>query len=206
LRVAIIASSLAWFIWGTVTVTGHDCQLQLAVPVCRGQSIHCGAAVTKESEKQLLGPIVYLWLALSLLLNVSGIASIVDGFVHWANFFKDFLDIYRHWIREPLSWAVHLVLALKIPPWVFDYFVISSAFFFGTNAMGIRRDGRSFFIDPFAVFILYIYGPILLPFLFSVGDAKVKSRTRECLIYTGAVFATVIVLMFLNWQFQHIGN
>ena len=57
----------------------------------------------KEDDKKFFGgPIVYLWLALSLLLNVSGIASIVDGFVHWASFFKDFLDIYRAWIREPL--------------------------------------------------------------------------------------------------------
>jgi hypothetical protein len=72
-----------------------------------------GVAMQKEDNKQLF----YLWFALSLLLNVSGIASIVDGFVHWAYFFRDFLDLYRHWIREPLSWAVHLVFPFwQIPP------------------------------------------------------------------------------------------
>jgi len=29
---------------------------------------------------------------------------------------------------------------------------------------------------------------------------------RFWLLYTSAVFATVIVLAFLNWQIQHIGN
>ena len=111
-----------------------------------GQNSLWGMVVTKDTDKQWLGPFFYLWFALSILLNVSGIASMVDGFVHRANFFRDFLDIYRHLIREPLSWTVHLVWSSwwpRIPPWVFDYLVICSGFFFRLNVLNIRHEGGS---------------------------------------------------------------
>jgi hypothetical protein len=172
--------------------------------------------VTKENESKLFtGPIVYLWLALSLLLNVSGIASIVDGFVHWANFFKDFLDIYRAWIREPLSWAVHLVWPSwwpMIPPWVFDLLVIWSAFIFGFNVGVIRNSGRSIFsvicdsVKDFFFGLAYIVAWPLILLIFFLGNDKYHGVAWEWLTYTAVVFATVIVLMFLNWQFQHIGQ
>jgi hypothetical protein len=58
--------------------------------------------------KSRLGPFAYVSLAVSVLLNVSGIASIVDDVVVWAGFIRDFIDLYRDWIREPILWALHL--------------------------------------------------------------------------------------------------
>ncbi len=176
-----------------------------------------GTVVAKEADKNAFGPFLYLWLALSVLLNVSGIASIVDGFVHWVSFFRDFLDIYRHLIREPLSWAVYLVWPCwwwKIPPWVFDLFVIDAALFFGANIVSTKYHGRSlvaemfdsvrdFFLTP----IIFVAQPlILLGMYFYPLHERDKSAVRDCLLYTAAVFATVIVLAFLNWQLQHIGS
>jgi hypothetical protein len=170
----------------------------------------------KEDENKFFaGPILYLWLALSMLLNISGVASIVDGFVHWANFFKDFLDIYRAWIREPISWAVHLVWPSwwpKIPPWVFDLLVIWSAFYFGANVVIVKSHGRSLvseMFDSVRDFFRglggFAFGPFVLPLAFFM-NAESKAFAWEWLLYTVAVFATVIVLAFLNWQLQHIGQ
>ncbi len=175
--------------------------------------------MAKDSDKGLLGPFFYLWFGLSILLNVSGIASIVDGFVHWANFFKDFLDIYREWIREPISWAAHLVWPSwwpKIPPWVFDLFVIWSAFFLARNIWSIRRWGRSAvsiiiedrrgegIFNLISIFVFFALGPLMTPVASLSDDEENRRGAREVLAYFFLLIATVIVLAFLNWQLQHI--
>jgi hypothetical protein len=169
----------------------------------------------EDKTKVMLGPFFYGWLALSLLINVSGIGSIVDGFVHWAGFFRDSLDIYRHLIREPLSWTVNLVWPpswWKIPPWVFDLFVIWSAFFLASNIAVMRESGqtivqRELHIGHGALFRLIIFF-LLMPWVICMisfsRDDNGKS-SRQILIYVLLLIAVVIVLAFLNWQFQHIG-
>jgi hypothetical protein len=80
----------------------------------------------------------YLWFALALLLTVMAVGSIMDGFIHWAGYFRFMLDIYHTWLREPLSWAVHLVWpsgSQKIEGWAFDVSVISVTFFGGVNVL-----------------------------------------------------------------------
>jgi hypothetical protein len=60
-----------------------------------------------------------------MLLNLSGMASIIDGFVTWANFFRNFIDVYRAVIRQPLAWIGQLLWPFgPIPGWVLDVFVI----------------------------------------------------------------------------------
>jgi hypothetical protein len=181
--------------------------------------------VTKDTDKGLPRPIIYLWLALSVLLNVSGIASIVDGIVHWANFFKDFLDIYRHFIREPISWAVHLVWPSwwpKIPPLVFDIFVIWSACFFAYNMSFIRLNGISLLagiiqdqhlgivgiiVVSFACFAVAPLAILVsIPALFFLSNEKDRRWTLDVLLYFFILVGAVVVLAFLNWQFQHIGR
>jgi hypothetical protein len=44
---------------------------------------------------------LYVGLVISGLLNLTGLASIVDGLVTWAHFFRDIIDVYRTVIREP---------------------------------------------------------------------------------------------------------
>lgn len=114
----------------------------------------------KMEDKHLLGPFFYLWFALSILLNISGIASIVDGFVHWANFFKDFLDTYRAWIREPLVGcpARLAFMVAQDPPWVFDWLIICAAFFFGLNATFVRHGNRSAFSEMFDSVASFFFG------------------------------------------------
>ncbi len=78
--------------------------------------------------------------------------------------------------------------------------------------MVIRRDGRSVFSQMLDSGFNFFAGPVTFafgPFVIIHGllwDAKFKSAAWESLLYTFALVATFIVLVFLNWQFQHIGN
>src|SRR5262245_9235325 len=96
--------------------------------------------------KSRLGPFVYLSLLISVLLNISGMASIVDGFVVWAGFFRDFIDLYRAWIREPILWAMNLFWPAswpRIPGWVADWLCISGSFALATNIDDTLDTGKS---------------------------------------------------------------
>jgi hypothetical protein len=182
--------------------------------------------VVKESSdapKGELGPFLYLWLALSLLINVSGIASIADGFVHWANFFQDFLQIYHEMIRDPLSWAAHRVWPPgwpRIPPWIFDLLVVWSGVFLATNIENIRNTGQTVFGDVFSslglimgipvIAFIFFFCPVLLPlrYVFPRNESRVRDRRAalEALLYFFLLFATVVILAFLNWQLQHLAH
>jgi hypothetical protein len=105
-----------------------------------------GIVVPETPDKAEYGPFLYLWLALAMLSNIAGIGSIVDGLVHWVGFFREALDIYRAWIREPLSWAVHVVWPSwwqRIPNWLLDLLVVWSGFFLAGNVYHLKHFRRS---------------------------------------------------------------
>jgi hypothetical protein len=146
---------------------------------------------------------------------------IVDGFVHWASFLRDFLDIYHAWIRGPLSWTVHVVWPSawpKIPLWICDLFVVWSTFFLAANISMSRFYGESLWKQirkttgvPGAIFALLFLFFITLLFLFSNGLSILSSSTNSDLQISRNAFkrffviiASVIVLLFLNWQIQRI--
>jgi hypothetical protein len=171
------------------------------------------ARLTGEAKGKL-GPFLYLWLALSTLLNISGIASIVDGLVHWVHFFRDFLDIYRTWIREPISWAVHLMWPSwwpRIPKWMFDVFVVWAAFFLAGNICWIRKEGETLVAEIFRQgVVLGVIQSALAPLLCLcasmgyIGTEEAKQNAREIIMYFLLLLTSVVVLAFLNWQLGHI--
>ena len=71
-------------------------------------------------------------------------ASIVDGLVTWAHFFRDIIDVYRTVIREPLAYVGnHLWPFGHIPHWAFDVFVLWFALFFAANIFSYGEEGRT---------------------------------------------------------------
>jgi hypothetical protein len=99
-----------------------------------------------ERTENHFGPFLYVWLAVSTLLNVSGMASIVEGLVIWTDFLKQAIDLYRVWIRDPISWTVHLVWPAwwpKIPAWVFDWACVSAGFLLAVNVFNVEAHGRT---------------------------------------------------------------
>jgi hypothetical protein len=195
------------------------CEARLNTIICLDcDNAIIGGAMAEAKEANQWGPFLYFWFALSLLLNISGISSIVDGFVHWVGFFRDALDIYRGWIREPLSLVAHLVWPLgwpKIPGWVFDLFVILSTFFLAGNIVSYQVGGHSLVADAtkkngvivgiFTVVVWYFFLPLLglLFLLLEPNDAVGRRSAVKFYAYFFLIIAIVIVLAFLNWQFQH---
>jgi hypothetical protein len=183
-----------------------------------------GAIVTepRSESKKRRDIVIYLWLVLSALLNISGIASIVDGLVHWTAFLKDLLSIYRAWIREPISWVVYLAWPSwwpKIPAWVFDVFVIWSACFLTLNIASFREHGESVLKSAvrsqgvlkgtaevaFTVLTMPLMALVVLAFARDEVDREGREEAKEVLTYLILLVATIIVLMFLNWQLKNPG-
>ena len=91
-------------------------------------------------------PLGSFWLALSVLLNLTGIASIVDGLVQWAAFFQNIIEFYRTTIRAPIAGLVAVVWPAGWPPipgWCFDVLIIWSAFFLAKNIANMKTFGRT---------------------------------------------------------------
>jgi hypothetical protein len=125
-----------------------------------------------------LGPFNAPRRILNGLLTVSGIASIVEGLARWHGFFKDILDLYRAWIRHPISWAVHLVWPTswpQIPETVFDVIVVWGAMFFAANLWSLKENDKGFFqkqfdrygrLRGFGWILIFLF---LLPLVLAVG-------------------------------------
>jgi hypothetical protein len=183
-----------------------------------------GAIVTEpQSESKKRRDIfIYLWLVLSLLLNISGIASIVDGFVQWTSFLKDLLSMYQAWIREPISWVVHLVWPSwwpKIPAWALDVFIVWSGLFLAININNVRVYGESYWKSAVdsegilkgtaGVVFFFLFAPVIYPTVAALGhdeDRREREEARQVLRYYIFLVAMIIVLMFLNWQLKKAGQ
>jgi hypothetical protein len=113
-------------------------------------------------------PIIYAWLLLSLVLNITGIASILDGFVVWADFFKNAISLYQMTIRGPIMLAVNLIYPSawpRIPGWVFDIVIVWTSFFLAYRlyVLSERTTSPSPIIksNPLVIFLL---GPLAVPY------------------------------------------
>jgi len=174
------------------------------------------------TAKVSLGPLgTFVLLALSVVLNISGIASIIDGFFRWQGFFRDFLETYRAWIRHPVSWAIHLVWPAswpRIPESLFDVLIVWSGIFLAANLCSLRHYKKLFVqakIDDEGLFkgiifaiIAFLFFPLFIALCFLTMKDKHAANyfALETTVYFLFLVSFVIVLMFLNWQFQHHGR
>ena len=77
-------------------------------------------------------PYLYVVLFFSILLNLTGLASIVDGVVVWANFIKDFIEQYQIYVRGSLAEVFRFIWPADwpFPPnWFFDLIIVWSSFY-----------------------------------------------------------------------------
>jgi hypothetical protein len=159
---------------------------------------------------------IYVWLGISGLLNLSGMASIVDGFVTWAKFFHDIIDVYRSVIRQPLAWIGHLIWPFSpIPAWVFDVFVIWAAFILATNiwyykeneATLLKQIREDFRDGGFKKGVWGVIVIILLPLLIIISiflHPEFRYGIYKTLLNFLLIFATFTLLLFINWQILRI--
>jgi hypothetical protein len=180
-----------------------------------------GAIVTQtqRDEANYRGDFaIYLGLTLALLIGISGAASILDGFVHWTNFLKGILDIYRAWLREPISWAVQLVWPASWPAVsssAIDLFVVWSAFYLAVNIGDLRINGKSYIRNATAgsgylefiaiVFFSFIFIPLVVLYIFAFSGKHLKSNEAKVpLLYVVVLMTVVAGLAFLNWELRGV--
>ncbi len=130
-------------------------------------------------------PRLYLviYLALSAILNILGIASLVDGVVSWAGFAAQIVATYRAYLREPI---LHVVIFFwpnnwpRIPGWVIDILIIQSSFFISYRlfmAFETRKFGNVFKelkISTLGIFH-FLGGPIV-PFFQLLRVVRIAKR------------------------------
>jgi hypothetical protein len=175
-----------------------------------------GASMPEQDKRNLW---LYVGLFVSGLLNLTGLASIVDGLVTWAHFFRDIIDVYRTVIREPLAYVGnHLWPFGLIPHWFFDVFVLWSALFLAANIYFYRSEGETIFgmirqdyrddgfLSAFnTVFIFTLFFPVLLisAILGAANPSEELQRAcKDILLNFLLILITFIVILFFNWQLK----
>ncbi len=161
---------------------------------------------------------IYVWLGVSGLLNLSGMSSIIDGFVVWTKFFRDFIDIYRAMIRQPLAWIGQFIWPFgPIPGWVFDVFVIWMGLWLAFNIMLYRNQDETIFgvlrrifrddgfLRGINALVQWLFLPLTL--LYGIGIHRDFDRdARDILVNFLLLIATFTLLLFINWQIRQHGG
>ncbi len=179
-----------------------------------------GASMPEQIKRDFW---LYAGLVISGLLNLTGMASIVDGLVTRTHFFRDIIDVYRALIREPLAYAGnHLRPFGHIPHWAFDVFVLWSALFLATNIIAYREEGKTILggiyedyrnfglVHTFETAILLtVFLPItlvavLLGALSEDASEKAEGRRRVRDIFQNFLLILTLfaVILFINWQLK----
>jgi hypothetical protein len=174
-------------------------------------------------------PVLGTWLALSVVLNVIGMASLVDGVVVWADFIRHIIGIYREVVHEPLRLAIGLVWPAGWPPiprTAIDLLVMWSCVFLSVNLALYRETGKTALsaaaervrgVGSFAVFLLISALMFITLPLGTVRHLLTPSRyrynpyfperhraTRAILLSLSFVLGLFILVLFLNYQVRRL--
>jgi hypothetical protein len=175
-----------------------------------------GSAGGKGEEPKRDNFWLYVWLGISGLLNISGMASIVDGFVTWAKFFREFIDAYRWAIRDPLAYVGNAVWPFgRIPGWVFDVFVLWSALFLAYNIFLYLKYKRTAFSNVRIAYqesfseaaLVAFFSTILLPILLligSLGPPSEREDVRKIVKNFAFILGLFILMLLVNWQLKKL--
>jgi hypothetical protein len=165
---------------------------------------------------------LYLWLAISAAGNLVGLASIVDGLVIWADFFKHIIDLYREYIRGPIAFVGNHIWPFgKLPGWFFDVFIIYGIVLVVANIINMKYEGvslvsaslkrhepRSFIEKLFITIISLPLLPILVIFGWIIENTSADKTgedqrlINEFMSYVTIIVAIFIVIILINFQIQ----
>lgn len=167
------------------------------------------------------------WLALSVLMTVSGVSSIVEGVLGWGGFLKVFIENYRVYVRTPIASAINFLLPTgwSVPFWLVDWGILTAGFFVAINVIwvhdfghlptqrGVNRLRSGRWLEALGYFakyvVIFFFGPILLlillahprPDVETPDGRRTKALKRAGLYYLYGIL-TLLVVMFLAWQVQ----
>ncbi len=168
-------------------------------------------AADDSNEKKPGAAWLYAGLGVSGLLNIASMASVVDGFVTWATFFREFIGAYRWAIRDPLAYAGNAIWPFGgIPGWIFDVFVLWASLFMTLNILWLRATGKMVFSeiraiyrdDGFGAASLVALNLILFPIMLVAAymDGRAGAGTRSVLRNFAYILGLFILILLVNWQ------
>lgn len=111
-----------------------------------------------------LGLLLCIWLAV-ILLNLAGLASIIDSFLTWEGYFRQAIDFYRTWVREPILSIAYLVWPLgwpRLPGWVIDVLCISGSYLGLSIVEGAVFDAQTLDAKAVCFYWLMLLGTLML--------------------------------------------
>ena len=157
----------------------------------------------KESTWNL-GPLGYLGLFVSTLLNISGLSSIVQGFVELGGFLGDLVNQYRTWIREPIR-AVFGFIWIPLPWWLADWCVVGGSFLAIGLLISYQKEEKGRISATISFIAKQAFTHVVVP-MFCLFIKHLVAR----LITIGAwallaPLGLFLLLLFLNWQVQKLG-
>jgi hypothetical protein len=156
---------------------------------------------------------LYIGLGITGALTIGSMASIMDGFVTWAAFFRAFIDAYRWAILEPLAYTGNAVWPFgAIPGWLFDVFVLWCAMFMTLNIFWLRSNGQPVFKevrdiyrdDGFGAASLVAVNLILFPMMLVAAylGGRAGAGTRGVLRNFAFILGLFILILLVNWPLQ----
>ena len=130
-------------------------------------------------------PYLVMWLALSMMLNILGIASIVDGAIVWAGFAAEIIATYHKFLRQPLLHAMQFFWPTSwptIPPWAADILIVQSSFFISFRLfMAFEKERYLIVFQQVKIlqpFLIFLFGPIVPFFQLLRLQRKGRYETR----------------------------
>jgi hypothetical protein len=167
-----------------------------------------------EKQKPQASGLIYFWLFISWVLNITGLASIVDGLVVWVDFFKNIILIYRRLIRDPLLLFIKWALPVgwpTIPGWCADVLTMYSGLILAASAMFILEHGYktslfSQFIDkqhPIKSSFKSIAITLMMPFFLLFGFMfkwPWSVWSKSYYKYLATTLIAFLLVLFVNFQ------
>ena len=148
----------------------------------------------------------YVWLPISTLLNVVGLASICDDLIAWTGIIREYLDFYQYYIRSPVQSAlsrIWLDFFVEMPSWFADYFVILSTYLTALTLHSLAEKEESANLqdrkhNSKVSGFMIIKGVLIFPLLIYLFiKAKLTARRAKGFARIGAAQAPALILLVL---------
>lgn len=140
-------------------------------------------------------------LILAIVMNASGMASLVDSVYTWGSFFSDIVEVYRGvttWLFSPLK----IYFDIDVPIWLRDLSIVWAAFggvglTLILSVMDIEEDS-----DPLSLrdrIVVLFFWPLVVLMLLRPG-----TNWRDFGLWLLFSVSPLLLALFLDWQFmQH---
>lgn len=135
-------------------------------------------------------PLATVYLIVSAILSLLGLAGVVDQWVSWTGFFRDVLDLYIYYVRDSIALVINAIKPAflpEIPDVVYDLIVIWTCCFVVFRIfVSLEKDHRYIISladeERFFYTKIFLWGPFAPYFLWSFQTGRIgyeRERTSR---------------------------